>query len=128
MSDPLDVTGAWEGIFSYPRGLPPSGFRAELREAGGAIVGETEESGDGGATRHALVAGTRSGGAVIFTKRYDEADRAPHPVNYAGTLDAAGDEITGRWDIPGHWSGTFIMVRAARRAVPVAVEVAETVR
>ncbi|MGI4731298.1 MAG: hypothetical protein ACRYFW_06075 [Janthinobacterium lividum] len=131
MSDPLDVTGAWEGIFNYPRAMPPGGFRADLREAAGAIAGETEERGDGdeaGLTLHALVTGARSGTAVSFTKSYDDPARARHPVRYAGTIAPDGDEITGRWDIAGHWSGSFIMVRAARRAEPAAIEVAETVR
>ena len=130
MTDPLDVTGAWEGIFNYPRGLPPGGFRAELRDASGAITGETEERGDAdqaGLTLHALIVGTRSGTAVAFTKRYDALARAADPVHYEGTLSPDGDEITGRWTIPGSWSGSFIMVRAARRAAPAAVEVAETV-
>ncbi len=130
MSDPLDMTGAWEGIYNYPRGLPPSGFRAELRDAAGAITGETEERGDAdqaGLTLHALIVGTRSDTAVVFTKRYDALARAAHPVRYEGTLSPDGDEVTGRWTIPGSWSGSFIMVRAARRATPVAIEAAETV-
>ena len=84
MSDPLDVTGSWEGIFNYPRTMPASGFRCELREHGGVVTGETQERGDAGAERGqtllALLDGRRDGHALRFVKRYDDPARARYAV------------------------------------------------
>ena len=44
-------------------------------------------------------------------KLYDENRGDYDAVAYEGAVDAEGLEITGRWSIPGDWSGTFIMVR-----------------
>lgn len=132
MSDPLDVSGSWRGIFNYPQALPPNSFEAELREAGGIVTGETREVGDGedeGETiLHAYLDGRRSGTGISFVKRYDLLRRAANPVHYDGTLSPEGDEITGRWTIAGNWSGTFLMVRSSRRAEEAVREGAETAR
>ena len=116
-----DVTGRWEGIFNYPRGMAPNGFAATLVEQAGAITGETHERSDAGAdhgdTLVAVIEGERIGSAVKFTKRYDTLDRAHYAVRYDGILSPEGDEITGEWTIPGMWSGSFIMVRQPGREV-----------
>ena len=131
MTDPLDVSGRWNGVFNYPRGLPPSGFRAELRDHAGAISGESNERSDQGPDRgtsiKALISGTRTGEAIRFTKRYDALSRADYAVNYDGTISSDGDEIIGRWSIPGIWEGTFLMVRQAGRASAKERRVAETI-
>lgn len=131
-SDPLDCSGAWDGVFNYARGMPPNGFRAELVDHAGAISGETYERSDSphdrGQTVVALLDGRRDGSAVTFTKRYDDLDRAHYQVMYVGRLSPDGDEITGEWDIPGVWSGTFLMVRHDRRGVAEQRERAEVVR
>lgn len=134
MSDPLDLTGAWTGIYSYPRALPTNGFVAMLRESGGLITGETTErspsahSDYGGDEARAYVDGRRDGVAVHFTKHYDAAHRVGTPVLYQGTISPDGDEITGRWDMPGNWSGTFIMTREARCEAEVERRRGEVVR
>jgi hypothetical protein len=129
VSDPLDLSGSWHGLFNYPRGMPPTSFEAELREVGGTITGETREASDSAedeaAILHAYVEGHRSGLQVDFIKRYDLMRRAGKPVSYSGTLSPDGDEITGRWNLPGDWSGTFLMVRSSRRAAEVEREVAD---
>lgn len=126
-----DVTGRWDGIFNYPRSLPPNGFVAVLIERAGVITGETEEASDRrtdrGAALPAAIEGDRIGSAVRFTKRYDDRVRA-HSVHYAGTLSPEGDEIVGEWTIPGVWSGSFIMVRQAGRAVMVEESISEEMR
>ncbi|MGN6280089.1 MAG: hypothetical protein ACTHM8_15395 [Sphingomonas sp.] len=131
MSDPLDVTGVWDGIFSYPRAMPPNHFVAELREENGRIVGETREPSDSprdeASELHAFVEGTRSGADVAFTKFYD-SQRRLQPISYHGTLDADGNEISGRWTIQSDWSGTFLMTRRAKQAAAETRETAETVR
>lgn len=55
MSD-RDLTGRWDGIFNYPRDLPPTGYVAALVERGGALTGEVEEAGDGSEHGTPLVA------------------------------------------------------------------------
>ncbi|WP_425229079.1 hypothetical protein [Sphingomonas sp.] len=127
-----DLTGRWDGIFSYPRLLPPNGFAATLAECDGTLTGEVEErsddAGDPGAAIAALIDGERIGSTVRFTKRYDAANRAHYAVGYAGTLADDGDEITGEWTIPGLWSGSFIMIRTPGPYAVVEREAAETVR
>ena len=112
-----DLSGRWTGIFNYPAHLPPNAFEAELREKGGALAGTIWEEDDdphgAGGTLHAVIEGRRDGSAVTFTKMYDDLGRMPDAVFYSGTIHPEGNEITGEWEIPGFWSGTFIMIRAA---------------
>lgn len=108
------LTGAWRGIFNYPEALPATGFRATLREDAGALTGEIEEPDIHTADHSAIgatVAGQREGDHIRFVKYYDRPDEGYDTVSYEGAVAADGDEITGRWDIPGVWSGTFIMTR-----------------
>jgi hypothetical protein len=110
----LDLSGRWTGMFNYPGPFPPVAFEAELREVGGCFTGTVSEPDDdprGGGTLQAIVEGQRQGSAVTFAKIYENAERMPEPVFYSGTVQPDGNEISGRWEIPGHWSGTFLMIR-----------------
>jgi len=131
MSDPLDVTGLWDGMFSYPHSMPPNTFTAKLREQGGRIIGEMHEPSDsphdGASELHAFVEGARAGSDIAFTKFYDSKRRL-HPIAYHGTLDADGDEISGTWTIDSDWSGAFLMPRRSRAAAAATRKIAETVR
>ena len=127
----FDLTGHWTGMFNYPGPFPPVGFEAELRDVGGSIAGTVSEpdedpSGNVG-TLWATVEGARQGSAVTFTKMYEDAERMPEPVFYSGTIQPDGNEVSGRWEIPGHWSGTFLMVRNPGAAEAVEEEAAEEV-
>jgi hypothetical protein len=117
MSDGSDLSGRWTGIFNYPAHLPPNSFEAELREVGGSLAGTVWEQDDDpegtGGTLHAVIEGRRQGSSVAFAKMYDDLGRMPDPVLYSGILQPDGNEISGSWEIPGYWSGTFIMIRAA---------------
>ncbi len=130
--DRLNLTGLWHGTFSYPHLMPPNGFLAELREFNGAVTGEISErsdaSRDKGQTKLALVNGSRTGSNVVFVKRYDDLRRAQTPVHYTGVVNGSGDEITAAWEIPGHWAGTFIMVRGARKVAEAEARISEVVR
>ena len=111
----FDLTGRWNGIYNYPALFPPNRFEAELRELGGSISGsisepDDEPSGTGGTLR-AVVEGARRGDTVTFTKMYEDIDRMPDAIFYVGTIQADGNEVSGSWEIPGMWSGTFLMVR-----------------
>jgi hypothetical protein len=68
--------------------------------------------------------GRRNGDAVRFTKYYDDPDGLYDAVLYAGTVDGTGNEINGHWDIPGVWSGPFLMVREAASEVATTREAA----
>ena len=118
-------------MFNYPGPFPPVPFEAELQEIGGCFTGTVSEPDDddpnGGGTLHALVEGQRQGSAVTFAKIYEDAERRPEPVFYSGTVQPDGNEISGRWEIPGHWSGTFMMVRDSGVAEALEVEAGEAV-
>ena len=127
----LNLSGNWKGIFTYPHTLPPNQFDAELRDHAGMLTGETFEVGGSGAGRgqplHAMIEGRRQGSDVDFIKHYDVFRRAGTPVHYSGSVSADGSEISGVWDIPGSWSGTFLMIRARPKAAAAERKTAETV-
>jgi hypothetical protein len=110
-----DLTGDWSGFYSYPDGGPPNAFEAKLNESSGCVTGTTTELADMGELfgqpLHAVIDGHRAEKSVSFLKMYDCADEGYDVVRYEGTLDAEGNEIEGRWTVPGIWSGTFLMVR-----------------
>ena len=132
MSAADDLSGAWDGIYNYPRGHRPNAFAATLRDAHGLLAGEisepSQERGDRGAILHALLEGSREGSTVRFVKTYDDPSRAHYAIFYSGTVNGEGTEITGRWDIPGVWSGSFIMVRQVSDEERAEAKIAETVR
>jgi hypothetical protein len=127
-----DLSGGWDGIFNYPRGYRPNAFTATLRDTGGFLTGETTEPSqdrrDRNAVLHAWLEGRRENMTAIFVKHYDDPTRAEDAVHYTGSISPDGTEISGRWDIPGNWSGTFIMVRKAGKTEEAGQKIAETVR
>jgi hypothetical protein len=127
----IDISGRWTGIFNYPGPFPPVAFEAELRDQDGSISGTISEPAENGAgaagTLDSIVDGAREGSAVSFTKVYEDEERMPEPVFYGGSLQPDGNEISGRWEIAGQWSGTFLMVRNPGAGEAVEEEVAEEV-
>jgi len=124
-----DLSGDWSGIFNYPADRPATAFAARLVDSAGAISGTVEEPNTtmpGLPAIGAVLDGTRDGSSVRFVKYYDPGS-GYDVVHYDGRIDETGDEISGRWDIPGEWSGTFIMTRRPRPGVTVENEVSETV-
>jgi hypothetical protein len=115
-----DLTGVWNGLYSYPDGRSVT-FVATLIESGSTLSGSTHEPCVGGdcpsATLFASLMGSRDGSAVTFRKTYEAAGPRFSTVNYAGTLNADATEIEGRWMIPGVWSGKFMMIRPLREAL-----------
>jgi hypothetical protein len=126
-----DLSGAWTGYYMAPVALPPTAFEAELRDHGGLLSGIVTELGDTddcrGVTLNAVIEGRRDGGAVSFTKRYDYLPRAHYAIHYEGRIAEGGDEIEGEWTIPGSWSGTFLMIRGARKSEAVERRIDEQV-
>jgi hypothetical protein len=131
MGEDLNLSGIWKGIFNYPRLLPPNHFEAELRDQLGVLTGETFERGNGfrnkGQPLPAMLEGQRHGFSVTFVKRYDEFKRVSTPVHYTGTVRGDGNEISGTWEIPGQWSGTFLMIRAKPKSIGVERKIEVTV-
>lgn len=107
MSDRRDVTGIWYGRWTSSHPLVrPNSFIANLREAHARISGSiSERSETRGGVVVADVDGARAGGRLEFIKHY-----STHAVHYAGTIDAAGTEITGNWRFD-RYAGSFAMTR-----------------
>lgn len=115
-----NLTGLWQGLFSYTRLLGPSPFVAILIESGSCITGTTHEpvrsrSGAGGLL-YAAIEGRHNGSSVAFVKTYDGTGGRKHSVHYDGRLNGDGTEIEGRWRIARSWSGKFLMLRAGSGA------------
>ncbi|MFD1033994.1 hypothetical protein ACFQ15_04940 [Sphingomonas hankookensis] len=123
-----DLSGKWSGIFNYPHTNPPTAFEADIADLGGSIVGTIHEpdlySVPPGALIAAAIDGHRDGAKVAFSKFYDDRDTDGYGdmVVYAGVLSEDGCEISGRWDIPGVWSGSFLMIRPASEPVAADAE------
>ena len=115
-----DLTGVWNGLYSYPDGRSVT-FVATLIESGRTVTGSTHEPCVGrdcpARTLLASLMGSRNGSAVSFRKTYEAAGPRFGTVNYEGRLNSEATEIEGRWMIPGVWSGKFMMIRPLREAL-----------
>jgi hypothetical protein len=123
MADKQDVTGVWYGRYEADQWDETNGFIAVLEETGGLIGGViTERDTEGQAdVRRALVTGHRDGTIVSFIKQYDGSGGHHHAIDYAGSIDAEGIEITGLWS--QIWSsGRFVMEREKFTAAELEVE------
>jgi hypothetical protein len=111
-----DLSGNWDGLYSYPGDLAPVSFVADLKETGGWLTGATRETATNGSAvgqiLSATLQGRRSGSAVKFLKLYDGSAPGYDSVAYEGAVSADGTEIDGRWTAIGNWSGTFLMIRS----------------
>jgi hypothetical protein len=125
-----NLTGVWQGLYSYPYGQSVS-FVATLIDSGGSFSGTIHEPcvrGDSpNKTLFATLEGTRSGSAVSFLKTYHDAGPNYGSVRYAGALNGDATEIEGKWTIWGVWSGKFLMIRSAGKAAEVEQKVSERV-
>jgi hypothetical protein len=115
-----DLTGIWHGLFSYPAG-PSVPFMATLIESASRFSGATHEacsSSQCAVPEHdAFLAGQRHGSSVTFEKTYDPPAGGFQAVHYDGALSPDGNEIEGRWAIPGAGAGKFLMIRSTRNEV-----------
>jgi hypothetical protein len=118
-----DLTGVWNGLYTYQDGRSTS-FVATLIESGGSLSGTTHEpstlSGGLSATLYASVVGSHRDASVTFTKTYDRPDVFHQsPILYEGALNGNGTEIEGRWTIVKIWSGKFLMMRSPGQEIKV---------
>lgn len=126
-----NLTGIWQGLYSYPGAFAPVGFTATLIESGAWLSGSIHETaqdewGDW-CEVFATLLGKRVGQAVAFTKTYDGTNGWTHAVAYDGALSADATEIGGRWSIPAVWSGKFLMIRPEGRRAPILREAFERI-
>lgn len=119
-TDMENLTGIWQGLYSYPSGRSVS-FVATLIDSGGSLGGSTHEPCSyQSRTVFALLEGTRQGHTISFLKTYQNAGPTyTAVVGYRGTLNSDATEIEGRWTILQALSGRFLMIRPAGRAVEV---------
>ncbi len=114
MSNNLNLTGVWQGLYSYPQALAPVAFTATVLDSGwlSGSIHEIAMGEDNVPVQvFATILGRREGWAVEFDKTYDGQKGWSHAVGYAGALNEDATEIQGRWSIPGVWSGKFLMIR-----------------
>src|SRR5688572_25669857 len=128
-SSPLNLTGVWHGLYSYPVAMPSVSFVATLSDQGGWFDGTTEEIGGVGdavgRTLTASLQGRRSGHSITMLKIYHRASVHYDSVRYTGDLKEDGSEIHGTWQVSGTWSGTFLMMRARTTETATTKEAAE---
>lgn len=114
-----DLSGTWQGLYSYSDGRESVAFVAVVIDAAGSLGGTTHErcgAGEApGGYLYATLRGRRAGSTVTFAKTYDGTGGWEHSVGYDGTINEDGTEITGQWRVDGEWgmwTGPFLMMRA----------------
>jgi len=131
-SNARSLTGVWQGMYSSPAEQGPVSFMATLIETASALSGATHEpcafGGSPSDNLYATLAGSRHDNTVSFVKTYDGKNPFYSAVAYEGTLSPDGTEIEGRWNIPGVWSGKFLMIRSAGKQEAVSRKVFERAR
>ncbi len=118
-----NLTGVWQGLYSYANSGEHTPFTATLLETGSHVGGSTHEiclvEGRSRATLFALVDGIRRDRAVHFVKTYDGSAGWDHSVAYEGAINEDGTEIQGSWRVRGGMTGRFLMTRPAGKAIAV---------
>jgi hypothetical protein len=113
-ADPLDLTGQWHGDFAYSANQgPTTPFVALTDDRFGHLSGTISEHDQfSGTIIEAVLAGTRSGSFVDFTKVYSASAAAEYanPVDYVGAVSSDSQIIMGLWSLLD-WDGTFEMRR-----------------
>ncbi|WP_340587030.1 hypothetical protein [Erythrobacter alti] len=127
-SAPENISGQWDGQFTYPAGDGPvTPFLATITQRGTSFTGTIMEPDlylSGNAAEATLV-GVIAGYAVDFTKTYRKAAMGyENPVDYVGQLTDKGERITGVWSLLD-MNGTFEMTR--QRSAKAKVERKEAV-
>ncbi|MEL1249590.1 hypothetical protein [Aurantiacibacter gilvus] len=114
----VDLSGQWDGEFSYPAGEGPvTPFVATLVQRGNSVTGNISEPDLHlpGATAEATFVGVVTGEAVDFTKTYRKVVWGyVHPVDYVGQIREKGNVIAGVWSLLD-MNGRFEMRRHATR-------------
>jgi hypothetical protein len=113
--DGIDLSGAWNGVYSYLDWPDVVTFVALLIDVGSGFSGTIHEYEGIVSARwillYANLDGRRDGSVVSFLKVYDGTGGWKHSVEYEGTLNGDATEISGNWEVGGG-SGKFVMRRA----------------
>jgi hypothetical protein len=126
-----NLTGVWQGLYSYPAAVAPVPFTATVLESGAWVSGAVHEVAYdeyGVAEVFSTLLGKRAGARLTFTKTYDGAAGWEHDVFYAGKLSVDGSEVEGTWTLPGEFSGRFLMIRSQGARVASLRAAFETLR
>lgn len=114
-----DLTGIWQGLYSYGGVGHEVGFTATLLESGGSVYGTTHEYDPRLAASNldASVTGSRTGQRVSFTKTYEVEGEDFSPISYEGVVSPDGTEVEGTWSLrtAAPLSGRFLMSRPRRQ-------------
>jgi hypothetical protein len=125
-----NLTGVWQGLYTYPYGQSVS-FVATLIDSGGSFSGTIHEPCSfHGNTIYATLAGARQGSTVSFLKTYEKSAGPQYAasIQYEGALNGDATEIEGRWKIRSiGLSGKFLMIRSAGEGAEVEEKVSERV-
>jgi hypothetical protein len=116
----INLTGIWQGLYSYPRAFKPVGFVATLIETESWVSGSIHEPHRlSGETLYSTLIGRREGSSISFVKTYEQSSAGGYTadIGYQGLINADATEIEGRWTIRADWSGKFLMIRGAREAM-----------
>lgn len=112
----FDLTGQWSGEFAYPLHAGPiTPFLATIEDQHGRLSGSIiEHDIFHGGVIEAVIAGTRQGAAVDFTKAYSATAPTEYAelIDYVGGVSDDGTVIKGVWSLL-EWDGTFEMRRDA---------------
>ena len=116
----INLTGIWQGLYSYPRALKPVSFVATLIETESWVSGSTHEPHRlSGESLCSTLIGRREGYSVSFVKTYEQSADGGYTadIRYEGLIHADATEIAGRWIIRADWSGKFLMIRGTYEAM-----------
>ena len=123
--DRLNMTGLWEGTYSYPAFQgPTTPFVARIAEESGVLSGtimEPNTIGWSSEELEAVLSGSRDGRAVDFIKTYDGSSDAAHSIDYVGQISEDGNLVTGVWSL-AEFDGTFEMRRETSWEEALSVE------
>ncbi len=117
-----DLSGTWQGLYSYSDGRESVSFVVVMIDTGGSLGGTihervTFEDGSRGSL-YATFSGQRRGSRATFVKTYDGTCGWEHSVGYEGAVNEDGTEITGQWELKNEWGlavGAFLMMRASSK-------------
>ena len=116
-----NLTGVWQGLFTYPGRYGSVFFGATLIETASWVSGSTHEpctvGRHKGTTLYATLLGRREGLMLRFVKTYDGTADHKHSIDYEGAVSDDFTEVEGIWRISSSWSGRFLMIRPGRHTI-----------
>ena len=113
----INLSGIWQGLYSFQTLDVPISFIATLLERGRSLSGETQETRAQSITNTAQIDGMRHSRLVDFIKTYDDKVTGLQRVNFAGLISQDASEISGQWSRQDGTGGTFLMVRQSHLVV-----------